>query len=60
MDADDWAYPERLMLQAEFLDANPDYGAVAGLVDHVGHIEDTKGMARFVEWSNSIRTYNEI
>lgn len=60
MDSDDWAYPERLKLQSDFLEVNPEYGAVAGLVDHMPHSEDTKGMARFVEWSNSIRTYKEI
>lgn len=60
MDADDWAYPDRLKLQAKFLDANPEYGAVAGLVEHIGHSENTKGFARYVEWVNSVQTYPEI
>lgn len=60
MDADDFSYPDRLMLQAEFLDANPDYGAVAGLVRHISHSEHTKGFARYVEWVNSVQTYEEI
>ncbi|MFC2116064.1 glycosyltransferase [Bacteroidota bacterium] len=60
MDADDFACPDRLRLQAGFLDANPDYGAVGGLVKHIGHSENTKGMARYVEWVNSVRTYQEI
>ncbi len=60
MDADDVARPERLGLQCEFLDQNPDYGAVAGLVRHVGDPETTGGFRRFVEWSNSVVSYEEI
>jgi len=60
MDADDRAYPDRLKLQADFLDANPDCGAVAGMVKHISHSDSTKGFARYVEWVNSIQTYNEI
>ncbi len=60
MDADDWAYQSRLKLQAGFLDTNPDYGAVAGLVEHIGDPGNTKGFARYVEWVNSVQTYPEI
>ncbi len=60
MDADDWSYPNRLKMQNDFLDEHPDYGAVASLVKHVSHSEYTEGMLRFVEWSNSIITYEEI
>jgi glycosyltransferase involved in cell wall biosynthesis len=60
MDADDVALPERLRLQAEFLDKNPAYGAVAGRVEHVGDPEFTGGFRRFVEWSNSLCSYEEI
>jgi glycosyltransferase involved in cell wall biosynthesis len=60
MDADDYSYPNRLKLQAGFLDVNPKYGAVAGLVKHIGHSKNTKGMARYVEWVNSIQIYDEI
>ncbi|MEN8119661.1 MAG: glycosyltransferase family 2 protein [Bacteroidota bacterium] len=60
MDADDWAYPDKLKLQVDFLDSHPDFGAVAGLVKHVPHNENTAGFARFVEWSNSIQTFEEI
>ena len=60
MDADDWSHPDRLKLQSEFLDMNPDYGVIATLVKHVSHSEFTGGMERFVEWSNSIVTYKEI
>ncbi len=60
MDADDVAFPERLRLQSEFLDMNPDYGAVAGRVLHVGDPQYTEGFRRFVEWSNSLCSYEEI
>ena len=60
MDADDAAYPNRLRMQAAFLDENPGYGAVAGLVKHVGDPETTGGFRRFVEWSNSVVTYKDI
>ena len=60
MDADDVARPSRLRLQSEFLDSHADYGAVAGLAEHVGDPETTGGFRRFVEWSNSILTYEEI
>jgi len=60
MDADDWSYPERLRLQADFLDNNPEYGAVSGKVKHTGDIKNPEGMERYVCWVNSIQTYPEI
>lgn len=60
MDADDVALPNRLGSQCEYLDRNPDYGAVAGLVNHVGDPGKTEGFRRFVEWSNSVISYEEI
>lgn len=60
MDADDLSYPNRLKLQAEFLDKKPEFGAVSGLVKHISHSEHTKGFARYVEWVNSVKTYKEI
>jgi glycosyltransferase involved in cell wall biosynthesis len=60
MDADDWSYPQRLEKQAGFLDDNPDFGAVGSLVKHVSHSEYTEGMARFVDWSNSLFTEKGI
>ena len=60
MDADDWSHPMRLQMQNDFLDNNPDYGAVATQVNHISHSEFTGGMARFVEWSNAIISYEEI
>jgi len=60
MDADDVARPGRLGLQSGFLDSHPAYGAVAGLVKHVGDPETTGGFKRFVEWSNSLVSYEAI
>ena len=60
MDADDVSRPGRLRLQSEFLDGHPDFGAVAGLANHVGDPETTGGFQRFVEWGNSLVTYKEI
>lgn len=60
MDADDWSHPDKLKLQNDFLDFNSDYGAVGTLVKHISHSEFTGGMARFVEWSNNVITYDEI
>ncbi len=60
MDADDWSYPDRLERQNDFLDKHPDYGAVAGLVEHVGHPINTAGFARYVEIINAIQRYDEI
>ena len=60
MDADDVALPERLRLQSAFLDQNPEFGAVAGRVQHVGDPRSTEGFRRFVDWSNSVCTYEEF
>ncbi len=60
MDADDWSYPNRLELQSDFLDVNPHYGAISGLVEYVSHSENTKGFANYVDWVNSIQSYSEI
>ena len=60
MDADDVSLPSRLRLQSEFLKNHPDHGAVAGRVVHVGDPEKTGGFKRYVEWSNSVCSYQEI
>lgn len=60
MDSDDVSMPGRLKLQAEFLDYNPDYDAIAAVVKHISHSENTKGFAEYVKWVNSIQTYEEI
>ncbi len=60
MDADDWAFPDKLRKQSEFLDGNPEFGAVAGLVEYISHSENTEGFSRYVEWSNSVQCYDDI
>lgn len=60
MDADDVAYSTRLQSQIDFLDNHSDYGAVAGLVEYIPHSEYTNGFKRYVNWSNSIITYDDL
>lgn len=61
MDADDVATPRRLKLQKSYLDDQPDFDAMGGLVEYVPGTDDrTKGFARYVEWSNAIITPEDI
>ncbi|MFP4620407.1 MAG: glycosyltransferase family 2 protein [Bacteroidales bacterium] len=60
MDADDLACSKRLQKQAKFLDNQKDYGAVAGMVKYVSHSADKKGFNKYVEWNNSVITYEDI
>lgn len=60
MDADDEALPSRLRLQTAYLDDHPECDAVAGLAEHVPHSDLAGGFSRFVEWSNGIRSYEQI
>ena len=60
MDADDEALHDRFRLQVDFLDSNPDYGAVAGQAIYIAHKTDTKGFDRYVNWSNSILSFDDI
>lgn len=60
MDADDRAESGKLKYQSSYLDFHADCDAVAGLVEHVPHSEQTAGFSRFVDWSNSIQTFEEI
>lgn len=60
MDADDEMYSKKLELQIRFLKENLDYGVVSGLVDYISHKENTEGFARYVDWVNSVQSYEEI
>ncbi len=60
MDADDEALPNKLFVQKTYLDANPHCAAVAGLAEHIPFSKHSLGFSRFVEWSNSILTYEQI
>ena len=56
MDADDLAAPERLGLQAAFLDANPGVGLLASRVEYLGDRDASRGLALWLEWTNSLLT----
>jgi glycosyltransferase involved in cell wall biosynthesis len=60
MDADDIAASDRLKAQADYLDANPTVGLVAGGANYLGDDEANRGLALFVDWANSLRTPHEI
>ena len=60
MDADDVAHPERLQLQADFLDWHPDAGLVASRVEYLGDRRRNRGLALFVDWTNSLVEPAEI
>jgi glycosyltransferase involved in cell wall biosynthesis len=60
MDADDSAEPIKLKYQSNYLDHHIICDAVAGLVEHVPHSDEAAGFSRFVDWSNSIQSHEEI
>ena len=60
MDADDLAHPERLRLQAGYLDLHPDIGMVGSRVEYLGDAGRNRGLAVFVEWSNSLTNSRDI
>ena len=60
MDADDLAHPERLRLQAGYLDLHPDIGMVGSRVEYLGDTGRNRGLAVFVEWSNSLTESRDI
>jgi glycosyltransferase involved in cell wall biosynthesis len=60
MDADDELTEHSLSIRKKFLIKNPDVDVVSGMVNYIPHHSNTQGFQRYVKWSNSIRTYNEI
>ena len=60
MDADDSMHPERLMRQKAFLEDHPEYDAVGGLVKYCGDGTGDGGFARYVEWNNTVISYEQI
>ena len=60
MDADDLSHPDRFRRQAEFLDRNPEVGLVGCGVEYLGDADDNRGLALFVEWTNSLVTSEDI
>ena len=60
MDADDTAHPDRLRLQADYLDRHPETGLVACRAEYLGDARRNRGLALFVEWTNSLVSAEEI
>lgn len=60
MDADDICRPERLRLQADYLDANAAIGLVSSRVEFLGDREAQRGLALFVDWTNTLLAPSEI
>jgi glycosyltransferase involved in cell wall biosynthesis len=60
MDADDQASPHKLELQNNYLDAHKETDAVAGWAEHIGDPDTSRGFARYVEWSNSVQSMEQI
>jgi len=54
MDADDIAYPNRLRVQHEILERRPELGLIGCRVDYLGDPQRNRGLALFVEWTNSL------
>lgn len=60
MDADDVCHPERMRRQVEMLHEQPDIGVSATRVRFGGDPAAAAGYARYVEWTNSLLTHEEI
>jgi glycosyltransferase involved in cell wall biosynthesis len=56
MDADDYAYPQRLERQCAYLHDHPEIGVVSSLVQHVATAENQTGYQIHVEQINQIIT----
>lgn len=60
MDADDIAHPERLALQLKHLEDTPHISISATQVNYKSEQTDLKDFNHFVNWSNSLKTWEEI
>jgi len=60
MDADDYTHPERLTLQADFLDQNPDVAVVSSLVKAFPEKDVQEGYRIYVDWLNTLVTNEDI
>ncbi len=54
MDADDYAYPQRLETQVQFLETHTEIGFVGSCVNYCGDREANLGYALYVDWINSL------
>ncbi len=60
MDADDELTPESLDQRVRYLISHPECDVVGGLAEYIPHHQNTAGFCRYVKWSNSIRSYQNI
>lgn len=60
MDADDVSLPGRLQKQHDFLDRNPEFGLVSGLVKFVSNLPDATGYKQYVKQLNAWQTEEEL
>ena len=60
MDADDVCHPERIQRQVESLTAQADLGVVATRVAFGGDRQRAAGYARYVDWTNTLLTHDDI
>jgi glycosyltransferase involved in cell wall biosynthesis len=60
MDADDFSHSTRLEKQLTLLEAKTDIGVAACQVAHVAHNLKTAGLAKYVAWTNSLLTPEQI
>lgn len=59
MDADDIAFPQKINLQVNYLNQNTTIDALATVVRFESNLK-SKGFQRFVNWSNSVLSTEEI
>ncbi len=60
MDADDELVSDSLLNRSAYMESHPDTDVSCGLVEYVPHHDNTKGFQRYVDWSNSILSYEDI
>lgn len=60
MDADDYSHPERLSLQAAYLEANPQTAVVSCLVQGFPSADLRAGNRIYIEWLNSLLSDEDI
>ena len=60
MDADDIAHPDRLRQQADSLDRQRNIGVLSSRVEYLGDVDRNAGLARFVTWTNSLISFEDI
>lgn len=60
MDADDFSKPERLAEQVSFMRNNPETGVVGTQVEFGGNRETAGGYARYIDWTNTLLTHEDI